>query len=167
MDVPKKINERLNKIIGNDEKLICCVNDTSPKYRNSISFGKTLYIFLTNKKIVFLDKGIFNIEEQITMLEKIDTIAQKKKILSSDIYIYTGSTQTILANVEKQQAETFIQKVNEEIENYKTFSIQVNKTVEQDITDKIGKLAELHREGVLTDYEFSTKKMELLEKLKK
>ena len=33
--------------------------------------------------------------------------------------------------------------------------------------DKIERLAELYREGVLTEYEFATKKMELLEKLKK
>lgn len=51
--------------------------------------------------------------------------------------------------------------------NYKSFKIEINKTVEKDVTDKIEKLATLHKEGELTDYEFAMKKMELLEKLKK
>ncbi len=126
-----------------------------------------MYVILTNKRLIFLDKGTFNVEQRITSLEKIDTIYKKDKILTSNVYICTNSTEILLSSVEKREAEKFIRYVNQELENYKSFSIQINKVEEQDVTDKIAKLAELHKEGILTDYEFFTKKTELLEQLKK
>lgn len=167
MQFPKRIEVRLKQIIGNEEEVIYSLNTTSEKYRNTISFGKTLYVILTNKKLIFLDKGTLNIDEKIILLNKIDSISQKRKILTSEIYIHSGSTTTFIINVEKKESEVFIHKINEQIENDKTFSIQINKTVERDITDKIEKLADLYKNGILTEYEFSTKKMELLENLKK
>lgn len=166
IELNKKIKSKLEEIMASDESMIYAINAESPKYKNTISFGKTLYVILTNKKLVLLDKGAFNVEQVIINLEKIDSINKKDKILNSDIYVYTNSTQRIISNVEKKEANLFINYINKELENYKSFSIQINKTTEKDITDKIEKLAELHKDGILTDYEFSTKKMELLEKLK-
>ncbi len=45
--------------------------------------------------------------------------------------------------------------------------IEHRYTVEKTIEDKIKELGKLYKEGLLTEYEFATKKMELLEKLKK
>lgn len=167
IELNNKMKSKLNEIIPKDENMIYAINAVSSKYKNTISFGKTLYAILTNKRLIILDKGIFNIEQTTINLDKIDSIYKKDRILNSDVYIYTNSTQALLANVEKKEADIFINYVNEELENYKSFSIQINKNTEKDITDKIEKIAELHKDGILTDYEFSTKKMELLEKLKK
>lgn len=61
-----------------------------------------------------------------------------------------------------------ISKNNEKyVENGSITKIEHRYVNEADIIDKVEKLAQLHKEGILTDYEFSTKKMELLEKLKK
>lgn len=167
IELSRGIKSKLDKILTDNENIVYAINAVSPKYKDKISFGKTLYAILTNKRLVLLDKGTFNIEQTITGLEKIDSINKKDKLFNSDIYINTNTTQNILFNVEKKEANIFVNCFNQELENYKSFSLQINKTVEKDITDKIEKLAELHKDGVLTDYEFSTKKMELLEKLKK
>lgn len=64
---------------------------------------KTLYAILTNRRLVLLDKGTFNIEQTITGLEKIDSISKKDKLFNSDIYVNTNTTQNILFNVEKKK----------------------------------------------------------------
>ena len=167
IELNKKVRAKFDEVKLRDEEIIYVVNAISQKYKNTISFGKTLYAILTNKRIVLLDKGTFNVQETATInLDKIDTINKKDKLLGCDIYIYTNSVKTILENVERKEASKFIKRVNQELENYKVFSIQINKTVEKDITDKIEKLSELYKDGVLTEYEFFMKKKELLEKLK-
>lgn len=45
--------------------------------------------------------------------------------------------------------------------------IEHRYTVEKTIEDEIKELGKLYKDGLLTEYEFATKKMELLEKLKK
>lgn len=61
-----------------------------------------------------------------------------------------------------------ISKNNEKyIENGTITKIEHRYITEETIEEQIKKLGELYKDGILTDYEFSTKKMELLEKLKK
>lgn len=84
------------------------------------------------------------------------------------IQIWNDSlSSAVIENVPKSDVSIFINKVNEQIDNYRNFSVEINQNIEKDITDKIKKLGELHKEKVLTDYEFSMKKMELLDKFKK
>ena len=64
--------------------------------------------------------------------------------------------------------KVIISKNNEKyIENGTITKIEHRYINEETIEDKIKKLAELHKDGILTDYEFATKKIELLEKIKK
>ena len=52
-------------------------------------------------------------------------------------------------------------------ENYRVNILDNIYGFSQIIEDKIKELGKLYKEGLLTEYEFATKKMELLEKLKK
>lgn len=125
-------------------------------------------IFVTNKKIILIDNVILNKGVQQVPMESISSISKERGVLLGKIKIINNSgKEMLIENVSTSEIDIFIKKVNEQKENYKSFNIEVNKTVERDITDKIEKLSELYKEGVLTEYEFATKKMELLEKLKK
>lgn len=166
--IPKKVNERVKQLLNTKEDIKYYINAMSNKYKGRIALGQTknLYVFLTNRKLIFLDKNTFNIDERVILLDKIDNISQVKKFLNSDIYVTTNSSRLIISNVNNEEAKIFTSKTNNEMENYKTFSIQVNEKIERDITDKIDRLAELYKKGALTEYEFATKKMELLDQLK-
>ena len=60
-----------------------------------------------------------------------------------------------------------ISKNNEKfIDTGTVTKIEHRHVTEETVEEQIKKLGELHKDGVLTDYEFSMKKMELLEKLK-
>lgn len=168
----KKINSKcscnrgvikeLNDIIDEREDIIYFTGGTYEKqYYN---------IFITNKRVIFLSSILLNTAQLQISIEKINSISKTKGLIVSKIKIWDGSgsiTGVEIERVPTGDATIFVNKVNEQINNYKSFSIEVNKTVEKDIMDKIEKLSELYKDGVLTEYEFATKKLELLEKLKK
>lgn len=166
----KKINEKcsynrgivkeLNNTLSPDEKIIYFTGGTY----NSKNYN----IFVTNRRVVFISSVAFNVEQFQIPIEKISSISTVKGLLTSNIKIWDGSAIGVeIYQVKNKQATIFVNKVNEQLENMKTFSIQVNKNIERDILDKIEKLSELCKDGILTEYEFNMKKMELLEKLKK
>lgn len=166
----KKINEKclcnrdvvkeLNNTINAEEKLIYFID--------GIYNSKCYNVFITNRRVLFIPSIAFYCEEFQIPIEKISSIGTVKWLLSSTIKIRDESSIGIeVCQVKTKQATTFVNKVNEQLNDMKTFSIQINKNVEKDILDKIEKLSELYKDGVLTEYEFNMKKMELLEKLKK
>ena len=149
----------LEKVIQDDEEIKAFVFGV---YEN-----EKMNLLTTNKRVIIFKVGIIKSSQIEIPIEKINSIAQSRGFMSGEIHIWDSSSKISLTKVPINLIDNFVKATNEQINNYKSFKIEVNKTIEQDITDKIEKLAGLHKEGILTDYEFSTKKMELLEKLKK
>lgn len=152
----KYLAHTLNDTIENDEeiKIVC----------SGICNNKKMEILCTNKRILMVNTGIVPQRKEIR-IDKVDSLQLTSKVLSTALHITTTGTDYIIENL--TNCQEFMNIVNKEMNNYKSFNIEVNKTVEKDITDKIEKLAELYKDGILTEYEFETKKMELLENLKK
>lgn len=126
--------------------------------------GKQLEILVTNKRILMVNSGIVPERHEIS-IEKIEALQLETKGITTRLCINIAGNKFIIENLANYQ--NFMNIVNEQMNNYKSFKIEVNKTVEKDIMDKIERLAGLQKEGILTEYEFATKKMELLEQLKK
>lgn len=152
--------QELNKILLENEAVTYFVTGVYEKKQN--------VIFITNKRLILIENIILNKGGQQVPIENISSISKERGLIVGKIKIINNSgKEMLIEKVSTSEIDIFIKKVNEQKENYKSFNIEVNKTVERDITDKIEKLAELYKDGVLTEYEFATKKMELLEKLKK
>ncbi len=88
-----------------------------------------------------------------------------------DGLIVNGSTKynnmMEIANQAISILKLIISKNNEKyIETGTITKIEHKYITEKTVEEQIEKLADLHNNGALTDYEFATKKMELLEKLK-
>lgn len=158
-----KINKRIYNYIKdmqqNNEDIVAMVTGN---YKN-----KKMYLLTTNRRVVIFNKSWLNSTQIEIPIEKINSIGQSKGVIFGEIHIWDGSSKIVINNIPKKQIAKFVRATNEQMNNYKSFKIEINKTVEKDVTDKIEKLATLHKEGELTDYEFAMKKMELLEKLKK
>lgn len=157
--ISKRIYNYIKDIQQNNENIIAMVTGN---YNN-----KKMYLLTTNRRVIIFNKNWLNSTQIEIPIEKINSIGQSKGIVFGEIHIWDGSSKIVINNVPKDQITKFVKATNEQMNNYKSFKIEINKTVEKDITDKIEKLSILHKEGTLTDYEFATKKMELLEKLKK
>ncbi len=154
----KIVNEYLSKILKEDEEIIAFAVGT---YEN-----KKMNLLTTNRRVIIFNKGIIKCTQVEIPIEKVNSIGQHRGIFMGEIHIWDSSSKILIKGVPTSQIESFVNLTNEQINNHKSFKIEVNKTVEKDITDKIEKLAELYKDGVLTEYEYSIKKQELLEKIK-
>lgn len=170
----KEILKKINPKCVCNRGVIVELNNIKPKEEDIIYFvgGKCeqnyYNVFVTNKRILFITSATFSSAQIQIPLEKISSISRVKGIMTSKIKIWDGTIAGVeISGVPNDSANTFVNVVNEQLNNYKSFKIEVNKTVEKDITDKIEKLSDLYKSGILTEYEFNIKKMELLEKLKK
>lgn len=153
------INQHLSEILQADEDIIAFAIG---KYQN-----KNMNVLTTNKRVIIFNKSFIKCTQIEIPIEKITSIAQNIGLIYGEIHIWDSSSEILIDKIPIKQVKQFVKLTNEQMNNYKSFKIEINKTVEKDITDKIERLAELHKEGILTEYEFATKKMELLESLKK
>lgn len=148
----------LSKNFVNNEELMFF---TFVTLTNNVNFEKG-YIYVTNKKILIKTKKY----EKNIPLEKISSVDKGKTMRNNWIKINDNSTTIDLNNIPKQDIEKLKKEINKGLEKHKNVSININQTTEKDISDKIARLKVLYEEGVLTEYEFNIKKLELLDKIK-
>lgn len=117
-------------------------------------------IYITNKKILTIQKSRRN--SKTIPFEKIDSIETG----ATWLMINDGSTTLKIVSSSKQSLRRLREEINKGMENHKNISIHMTQTTERDVADKIARLQVLYEEGVLTEYEFNMKKMELLDKVK-
>lgn len=102
-----------------------------------------------------------NFEEPIITLNLIE-----RKNISSKKAKYENALNDV-KNVEAVLKIIISKNKEEYYKDGNVTKIEHRYTVEKTIEDEIKELGKLYKEGLLTEYEFATKKMELLEKLKK
>jgi histidyl-tRNA synthetase len=142
-----------NIIMPNEEVLAVLVNS------HEVMFG-TYFIIVTNKRVILKSK--FNGIEIMTPLDKVQTVMQNGTIAN------VNGNGINLHSVEK--ANKIVSLINKQVSSTQTVSETIkieNKIVtEESITSQLQTLSSLHDAKVLTDYEYSIKKQELLDKMK-
>lgn len=126
--------------------------------------GSTWLITCTNKRVLFLDKGMFFGCKQLEIpLEKINSIEAKKGLFLGSIAIWDGASVMKIDQVQKKALQPFVTAVNTAREGCKKqFSSPSVVPVENDYIDQLEKLAELKEKGIITQEEFETKKKQIL-----
>ena len=148
----KKVAKYLENVIKPNEKVIAI--------ECTLGLFGTIFAIVTDSRVIFENKS--NGVEIITPIEKITTVMQNGTIAN------VNGNWINLQSVDK--ASKIVKSINEQIANIKTVEQTIkieNKVVTQEsITSQLQKLADLHKAKVLTDYEYSIKKQELLDKIK-
>ncbi|WP_447215199.1 PH domain-containing protein [Citrobacter pasteurii] len=128
--------------------------------------GNTWLITLTNKRVIFLDKGmLFGVKQIDVNLQNIVSVGGKTGLLLGEITISTSGQNYTIKNVMKASVIPFTNLVNETRSNtaqssqYTTQSPVANQ---DDVIEKIERLAKLKADGVLTDDEFQQQKQRVL-----
>ena len=148
----KKEVKELPNIIGDDEIITYA---TSGVYD-----GHTWLVVSTNKRIIFLDKGmIFGVNQIEVPLSKVNSIKYKKRFFLGEIEIWDGASMIRVTNILKRTLIPFVNAVNDSIEEFEKLQKPLK---ESSVADELIKFKKLLDEGVITQEEFNKKKSELL-----
>lgn len=156
----KMLSELLN-YLTKEEEIIYFTRYLSRIENILKNTGPAGYIYITNKRVLIVDLQYKNIP-----LEKISSISSANSLSRNGIIINDNSTSEKLLGINKNDVNKLIKVINEGMEKHKNISININQITEKDVSEKIARLKTLYEEGVLTEYEFNIKKMELLENIK-
>ena len=147
----KKEVKELTNIINDDEIITYA---TSGVYD-----GHTWLVVSTNKRIIFLDKGmLFGVNQIEIPLSKVNAVKYKKGLFVGEIEIWDGASMFRVKSVLKKTLIPFINAVNNSIEEMK----KTQKSPKLSVDDEIMKFKRLLDEGAITQEEFDKKKKELL-----
>ncbi|CAB1242689.1 Bacterial PH domain protein [Clostridiaceae bacterium BL-3] len=125
--------------------------------------GNTWLITCTNKRVIFLDKGmVFGLKQKEIPLEKINSIGQKRGLILGKIEIWHGASKILIENITKDTLQPMIDAINTAREQFKK---PIAESGAENVPEQIKKLAELKSQGILTEQEFTKKKTELLAKM--
>ncbi|WP_340617186.1 PH domain-containing protein [Xenorhabdus entomophaga] len=132
--------------------------------------GNTWLITLTNKRVIFLDKGmIFGVTQVDINLEDIASVGGKTGIIMGEIIISTSGQNYKISSVLKSAVIPFTNLVNKAKEDKKTkttynvnHQTEIRNSSEDDIISKLERLAVLKEKGILSDGEFLVQKEKIL-----
>jgi len=125
--------------------------------------GNTWLITCTDKRILFIDKGmIFGLKQVEIPIEKINSISYKKGLLFGEIVIYHGAAQMSISQIDKKALKPLVDAINNEIEKLKTDTPVQQQQTTASAADELLKFKQLLDAEVITQEEFAAKKKELL-----
>lgn len=143
----KEISKYLEDVVMPNEEILAVA------YTN-------IYTIVTDKRVII--KGDKSNYVTIIPMEKISSVRQN----GSTIYMNQNWVNLLSIDVATQM----VNLINNQISNSQTIDKVIkieNKIVsEETITSQLKKLSDLHDAKILTDYEYSIKKQELLDKMK-
>ena len=132
-------------------------------FSSGLMDGNTWLITLTNKRIIFLDKGIIYGLKQATIdLKKVNSVTCTTGLLLGTITITDGARDRTIKNVLKKTVKPFINKVQDAVE---ALSPQQQQQGNDDPLQILEKLAQLKETGIITQEDFDKKKADILSTL--
>lgn len=130
--------------------------------------GNTWLITLTNKRVIFLDKGmIFGVKQVDINLNNIVSVGGKTGLMFGEIMISTSGQNYTIKNVMKGSVIPFTNLVNETKNSPNAPASQQQEPTKDtqsfdDQMAKIERLAKMKEEGILTEEEFQQQKKFIL-----
>ena len=125
--------------------------------------GNTWIIACTDKRILFVDKGLlYGVRHAEILIDKITSITYKSGLVLGEINIQCGSETKSIKNVSKLSTAPFVDVVHKSMElfnNQKPIEIQ-NQPVS--VADELLKFKSLLDAGLITESDFEKQKGKLL-----
>lgn len=133
-------------------------------FSSGLMNGDTWLITLTDRRIIFLDKGmIYGLKQTTIDLDKINSISGKTGLFFGDIRIEDGAKERLVTYVWKKTVTKFTNKVRDAMEERKSLSRpSASVKSEDDIVSKLERLSTLYEKGIVNEDEFIKQKQKLL-----
>ena len=157
LEIRPEANKNI-KTIANYLENIVMPNEKILAVGSAWSIMGTNFAIVTDTRVIIKGSSI----EIITPIEKIETVIQNGTVVT------VNNNWINLLSIDK--ANKIVNLINKQISSIKTIGQTIkieNKIItEETITSQLKKLSDLHDAKVLTDFEYSMKKQELLDKMK-
>ena len=125
--------------------------------------ANTWLITLTDRRIIFLDKGlIYGLKQSVIPLNKVNSISGKTGLILGEISITDGAGTRVIKNVWKKTVGPFTAKALKAIDSLNETQKPVSAPSNDDRIDKLERLAALKEQGILTEEEFANEKAKIL-----
>ena len=134
-------------------------------FTSGMKDNNTWLVTLTDRRIIFLDKGMFwGLKQESISLSKINSIYSKMGLMFGEIVISTGSTHSSVTMIAKSAVSGFTNIAQEAI---RSFENRGKKPVQGDLAgvDKVSRIRELKKlldEQLITQEEFNVEKAKVL-----
>lgn len=135
---------------------------------DSFDDGAFEYLLIFQDRVEYINDGKMSLigkrgkGVEVIPMSRISSVSTKRKLVFEVVQI-TTSGQTIEFKSDPFNAPLLKAKILELMNSPQAAPATAPSAM--DPTEQLGKLAELHKAGVLTDEEFATKKAELLKKI--
>jgi len=120
----------------------------------------------TNKRLIFIDKGIFSLKVEDFPYDKMSSIQYRVGLLWGEIIIFTSGNKAEIKQVLKGSVRDFADyvraRITSPIQHASVPVGQVSQSNTEDVVTQLEKLAKLKEQGILTEEEFQAKKKQLL-----
>lgn len=153
----KKELKHLPKILSDGEQVLA--------FSSGVMDGNTWLITLTDRRIIFLDKGIlWGLKQSAIDLDKVNAVSGETGLFFGTILIEDGASQRKITNVWKKTVVKFTNKVRDAIEARKNLHIHRSSSEPtDDFIAKLERLASLKDKGVINQQEFDEQKTKILD----
>ena len=171
----KKEYDRIAKEIGDDQfftkkelnhlPAVLADGEQVLAFTSGLMDGNTWLVSLTDRRIIFLDKGmIYGLKQTAIDLDKVNSISGQTGIIFGKIVIEDGASSRVIDNVWKKTVVAFTNKVRDAIETRKhaSRSASSSQTAGNDVVTQLEKLASLLERGIINQEEFSQQKAKIL-----
>lgn len=169
----KKEYDRIAREIGDDQFFtkrelnhlpeILADGEQVLAFTSGLMDSNTWLITLTNRRIIFLDKGmIYGLKQTTIDLDKVNSVSGQTGLLFGKIVIEDGASSRKIDNVWKRTVVPFTNRVRDAIEARKNASRPVTTERQDDVVSRLEKLGSLLEKGLLTQEEFMSQKAKLL-----
>lgn len=137
-------------------------------FTSGLMNNNTWLITLTDRRIIFLDKGmIYGLRQAAIDLDKVNAISGETGLLFGNIAIQDSASTFEIRNVWKKSVMRFTNRVQQAIEARKQARVRPAAAApaprqDDEVIVKLERLAALRERGVLNDDEFAAQKARIL-----
>lgn len=151
----KKELNYLPQVLADGEQVIA--------FTSGLMDGDTWLITLTDRRIIFLDKGmIYGLKQTSINLDKVNAISGQTGLFFGSIKVEDGAKERHITNVWKKTVARFTNLARDAIEARQRPRAAAPMTQTDDLASKLERLARLVEKGILSKDEFEGQKAKLL-----
>lgn len=132
-------------------------------FTSGIMGANTWLISLTDRRIIFLDKGmIYGLKQEAIPLNRVNAVSGSTGLIFGKIIITDGAKEREITNVLKKTVKIFTNKCQDAIHAINKAQHSNSQKQQEDPYAKLEKLALLKEKGIISEDEFEKEKKKIL-----